>query len=46
MAYSWAKRTLISLVHDLGLTLAGHSIRVNGVHPTSVNTDMLQHDAM
>jgi NAD(P)-dependent dehydrogenase (short-subunit alcohol dehydrogenase family) len=46
MAYTWAKRTLVSLVHDLALTLAAHRIRVNGVHPTNCNTDMLQHDAM
>jgi SDR family mycofactocin-dependent oxidoreductase len=46
MAYRWAKRTLVSLVHDMAFTLAGHMIRVNGVHPTNVDTDMLQHDAM
>jgi SDR family mycofactocin-dependent oxidoreductase len=46
VAYSWAKRTLISLVHDLGLVLAPHSIRLNGVHPTNCNTDMLQHEEM
>jgi NAD(P)-dependent dehydrogenase (short-subunit alcohol dehydrogenase family) len=46
MAYSWAKRTLISFVHGLGLTLASHSIRINGVHPTNVNTDMLHHEDM
>jgi NAD(P)-dependent dehydrogenase (short-subunit alcohol dehydrogenase family) len=46
MAYRWAKRTLAGLVHDMALTLAGHMIRVNGVHPTNVDTDMLHHDAM
>jgi SDR family mycofactocin-dependent oxidoreductase len=46
MAYRWAKRTLVSLVHDMALTTASHMIRVNGVHPTNVNTDMLHHDAM
>jgi SDR family mycofactocin-dependent oxidoreductase len=46
MAYTWSKRTLVSLVHDLALTLAAHRIRVNGVHPTNCNTDMLQHEAM
>lgn len=45
-AYSWAKRALVPLVHDLALTLAPHMIRVNGVHPTNVNTTMLLHDAM
>jgi SDR family mycofactocin-dependent oxidoreductase len=46
MAYSWSKRALVSLVHDLALTLAPHMIRVNGVHPTNCNTDMLQHEDM
>ncbi|HEX3957393.1 MAG TPA: mycofactocin-coupled SDR family oxidoreductase [Trebonia sp.] len=45
-AYSWAKRNLVPLVHDLALTLAPHMIRVNGVHPTNVNTTMLQHEDM
>jgi SDR family mycofactocin-dependent oxidoreductase len=45
-AYTWAKRSLISLVHDLALTLAPFSIRLNGVHPTNCNTDMLQHEDM
>jgi SDR family mycofactocin-dependent oxidoreductase len=46
MAYSWSKRALVSLVHDLALTLGPHMIRVNGVHPTNCNTDMLQHEDM
>lgn len=46
MAYTWAKRSLVSLVHDLALVLAPNSIRLNGVHPTNCNTDMLQHEEM
>ncbi|MGX7680045.1 mycofactocin-coupled SDR family oxidoreductase [Jatrophihabitans sp. DSM 45814] len=46
VAYSWAKRTLISLVHDLALVLAPDFIRLNGVHPTNCNTNMLQHEEM
>jgi SDR family mycofactocin-dependent oxidoreductase len=46
MAYTWAKRSLVSLVHDLALVLAPSSIRLNGVHPTNCNTDMLQHQEM
>ena len=45
-AYSWAKRALVALVHDLALTLAPHNIRLNGVHPTNCNTDMLHHAEM
>jgi SDR family mycofactocin-dependent oxidoreductase len=46
MAYTWAKRSLVFLVHDLALVLAPSSIRLNGVHPTNCNTDMLQHEEM
>jgi SDR family mycofactocin-dependent oxidoreductase len=46
MAYTWAKRSMVSLVHDLALVLAPSSIRLNGVHPTNCNTDMLQHEEM
>jgi NAD(P)-dependent dehydrogenase (short-subunit alcohol dehydrogenase family) len=46
MAYGWAKRSLLSLVHDLALTLAPSSIRLNGVHPTNCNTQMLHHEEM
>lgn len=39
--YSHAKRGVASFVHDLALALAPESIRVNAVHPTNCNTDML-----
>ncbi|HVB44903.1 MAG TPA: mycofactocin-coupled SDR family oxidoreductase [Streptosporangiaceae bacterium] len=45
-AYSWSKRSLVTLVHDLALALAPYSIRLNGVHPTNCNTEMLQHEDM
>jgi SDR family mycofactocin-dependent oxidoreductase len=44
--YSHAKRGVARFVHDLALQLAPHSIRVNAVHPTNVNTDMLQSEPM
>jgi NAD(P)-dependent dehydrogenase (short-subunit alcohol dehydrogenase family) len=44
--YTHAKRGVARFVHDLALTLAPHSIRVNAVHPGNINTDMLQNDAM
>lgn len=44
--YSHAKRGVARFVHDLALQLAPHSIRVNAVHPTNVNTDMLMSDPM
>ena len=42
LGYSWSKVTLASYVHDLAKVLAPHNIRINAVHPTNVNTDMLQ----
>ncbi len=44
--YSHAKRGVARFVHDLALQLAPHSIRVNAVHPTNVNTPMLQSEPM
>ncbi|WP_026239548.1 mycofactocin-coupled SDR family oxidoreductase [Parafrankia discariae] len=46
LGYAWAKRAVASLVHDLAVVLAAQSIRVNAVHPTNVNTDMLNNDVM
>ena len=39
--YSLSKREVARFVHDLALTLAPESIRVNAVHPGNVNTNML-----
>jgi SDR family mycofactocin-dependent oxidoreductase len=44
--YTHAKRGVARFVHDLALQLAPHSIRVNAVHPTNVDTDMLQNEPM
>ncbi|AFR49454.1 mycofactocin-coupled SDR family oxidoreductase [Gordonia sp. KTR9] len=44
--YSHAKQGVARFVHDLALQLAPESIRVNAVHPTNCNTDMLQSDPM
>ncbi len=46
IAYMVAKRMLSSYMHDLARELAARSIRANVVHPTNVNTDMLQSDVM
>jgi SDR family mycofactocin-dependent oxidoreductase len=46
LAYSHAKRTLVTTVRALGKALAPELIRINGVHPTNVNTPMLQHEDM
>ncbi|SHN46590.1 mycofactocin-coupled SDR family oxidoreductase [Cryptosporangium aurantiacum] len=39
--YMWAKRTLASYIHELGRTVIPARIRVNAVHPTNTNTNML-----
>ena len=39
--YGMAKRMVRDYTKALALTMAPHSIRVNAVHPTNVNTDML-----
>jgi SDR family mycofactocin-dependent oxidoreductase len=44
--YSFAKRTVGMLAHDMALALAPFGIRVNAVHPTNCNTDMLQSQPM
>jgi (+)-trans-carveol dehydrogenase len=43
--YVAAKHGVVGLMRTLALELAPHSIRVNSVHPTSVDTDMIQNDA-
>jgi SDR family mycofactocin-dependent oxidoreductase len=44
--YTHSKRAIARFVHDLANQLAPHSIRVNAVHPTNCNTDMLQSKPM
>jgi NAD(P)-dependent dehydrogenase (short-subunit alcohol dehydrogenase family) len=42
VAYLTSKRALSGYAHDLATHLAPRGIRVNVVHPTNCNTDMLQ----
>jgi len=46
LGYSFAKRQVAAFVHDLATVLASRQIRVNALHPTNVNTDMLNSDLM
>jgi SDR family mycofactocin-dependent oxidoreductase len=46
ISYMVAKRMLSSYMHDLARELAPRMIRANVVHPTNVNTDMLQSEPM
>ncbi|CAN5530329.1 mycofactocin-coupled SDR family oxidoreductase [soil metagenome] len=45
-AYSFAKQIVARYVNDLSIQLAKKMIRVNAVHPTNVNTDMLHNEGM
>jgi NAD(P)-dependent dehydrogenase (short-subunit alcohol dehydrogenase family) len=45
-AYSLSKQIVARYVNDLSIQLAGRMIRVNALHPTNVNTDMLQNEGM
>ena len=44
--YVSAKHGVVGLMRTLALELAPYSIRVNSLHPTNVNTDMIQNEAM
>ncbi|WP_409180743.1 mycofactocin-coupled SDR family oxidoreductase [Amycolatopsis sp. VS8301801F10] len=44
--YVAAKHGLVGLMKTLAIELGPHSIRVNSVHPTQVDTPMLQNDAV
>ena len=43
--YVSAKHGIVGLMRTLALELAPDLIRVNSVHPTTVNTDMIQNAA-
>nr|WP_255496880.1 MULTISPECIES: mycofactocin-coupled SDR family oxidoreductase [unclassified Mycolicibacterium] len=45
-AYSLAKQMVAHYVNDLSIQLAKRMIRVNALHPTNVNTDMLHNEGM
>jgi len=44
--YSAAKHGLVGLTKTLAIELGGDRIRVNSVHPTSVDTEMIQNEAI
>ena len=46
LAYSYAKRQLIDFVKWAGAAAALQGIRVNGIHPTNVNTRLLHNDGV
>ncbi len=46
LAYTASKHGVVGLMRNYATNLAPHSIRVNTVHPTGVNTQMVLNDAM
>jgi len=44
--YAWSKRVLIEYSEQLSLQVAPKMIRVNTIHPTNVNTHLLQNDGI
>jgi (+)-trans-carveol dehydrogenase len=44
--YAAAKHGVVGIMRSLAIELAPHSIRVNTVHPTTVDTDMVRNDAI
>ncbi len=46
LGYTAAKHGLVGLMRSYANNLAPHSIRVNTVHPTGVNTPMVANEAM
>jgi SDR family mycofactocin-dependent oxidoreductase len=44
--YSYAKKSVAAYVHELAANLSPRMIRVNAVHPTNCDTDMLQSPPM
>ncbi len=44
--YGFAKQTLIKYTEHLSMILASRSIRVNAIHPTNVNTNLLHNQGI
>jgi NAD(P)-dependent dehydrogenase (short-subunit alcohol dehydrogenase family) len=44
--YGWAKRILMEYTEQLALQLGPKFIRVNCIHPTNVNTQLLHNDGL
>ena len=46
VGYGWSKRVLIEYSEQLSLQVAPKMIRVNTIHPTNVNTHLLQNEGI
>jgi len=46
MGYGWSKKTLMGYVEQIAVILAPQFVRANCIHPTNVNTHLIQNDVM
>lgn len=46
VGYAWAKQTIARYVEVLALQLAPSMVRLNAIHPTNVDTPLLQNDVI
>jgi SDR family mycofactocin-dependent oxidoreductase len=44
--YGWSKRVVMEYLEEMCMHLAPRMIRVNAIHPTNCNTQLLQNDGM
>lgn len=44
--YGWSKRTLVSYVEEMALHLAPRFIRINAMHPSNCNTQLLHNEGL
>jgi SDR family mycofactocin-dependent oxidoreductase len=44
--YTAAKHGMVGLMRSLAIDLASHAVRVNSVHPTNVDTPLIQNDSV
>lgn len=44
--YAWSKRTLVGYVEEMALHLAPRFIRINAIHPSNCNTDLLHNEGL
>jgi NAD(P)-dependent dehydrogenase (short-subunit alcohol dehydrogenase family) len=42
--YGWSKQTIVGYTEQMALHLAPYGVRVNAIHPTNVNTHLLQNE--
>jgi SDR family mycofactocin-dependent oxidoreductase len=44
--YAWSKKTLVGYTEQMAMNLAARMIRVNAIHPTNCNTDLIHNEEL